>query len=123
MSIVSPPSVLIKCCFLFAVLFCMLIWSNQINELSFDVELDLCKKPSPHQSSHTSNSMSDESTHRPPSSLPPRPRPILIKLSCPWDRRIILANKRKLSETEGMGKYFFQPDLSLDERKKRREHI
>lgn len=81
----------------------------------------LGKKPSPHQSSHTSNSMSDESTHRPPSPLPPRPRPILIKLSCPWDWRIILANKRKLSETEGMGKYFLQPDLSLDERKKHRD--
>ena len=81
----------------------------------------LGKKPSPHQSSHISNSMSDESTHRPPSPLPPRPRPILIKLSCPWDRRIILANKRKLSETEDMGKYFLQPDLSLDERKKRRD--
>ena len=67
----------------------------------------LGKKPSPHQSSHTSNSMSDESTHRPPSPLPPCPRLILIKLSCPWDRRIILANKRKLSETEGMRKYFF----------------
>lgn len=77
----------------------------------------LGKKPSPHQSSHASNSMSDESTHRPPSPLP-HPRPILIKLSCPWDQRIILANKRKLSETEGMGKYFLQPDLSLDEQKK-----
>ena len=66
----------------------------------------LGKKPSPHQSIHTFNSISDRSTYTPPSPLPPHPRPILIKLSCPWDRRIILANKRKLSETEGMGKYF-----------------
>ena len=42
------------------------------------------------------------------------PRPILIKINCPWDRRIILAGK-KLSGVEGMEKYFLQPDLSLDE--------
>ena len=42
----------------------------------------LGEKPSPHQLSHTSNSMSDESTHRPPFPLP-RSRPILIKLSFP----------------------------------------
>ncbi len=65
-----------------------------------------------------------------PSALPPsgspsprssRPRPILVKLSCPWDRRIILANKKKLSVIEGMERYFLQPDLSVEERKKRKD--
>ena len=36
------------------------------------------------------------------SSAAVRPRPILIKLNCPWDRRIILAGKKKLSGVEGM---------------------
>ena len=49
------------------------------------------------------------------------PRPILIKLNCPWDRRIILAGKKKLSGVEGMEKYFLQPDLSLDEQKRHRD--
>ena len=53
----------------------------------------LGEKPSPYQLSHTSNSMSDESTHRPPFPLS-RSRPILIKFSCPWDQRITLVNKR-----------------------------
>ncbi len=61
----------------------------------------------------TSDSSSSTAAHS-------RPRPILIKLNCPWDRRIILAGKRKLSGIEGMKKYFLQPDLSLDEREKRR---
>ena len=55
------------------------------------------------------------------SSAAVRPRPILIKLNCPWDRRIILAGKKKLSSVEGMEKYFLQPDLSVDERKRRRD--
>ena len=50
-----------------------------------------------------------------------RPRPISIKLNCPWDRRIILAGKKKLSSVEGMEKYFLQPDLSVDERKRCRD--
>ncbi len=33
------------------------------------------------------------------------PRPILIKLNCPWDRQIILAGERKMSGTEGMERY------------------
>ena len=42
------------------------------------------------------------------------PRPILI--SCPWDRRIILAGrKEKLSAVEGMERYFLQPDICLEE--------
>ena len=61
-------------------------------------------------------SMSGESSTQAAGS---RPRPILIKLSCPWDRRIILASKRKLSEIKGMEGYFLQPDLSVEERKKR----
>ena len=49
-----------------------------------------------------------------------RPRPILVKLSCPWDRRVILAGKTKLFAIEGMKTYFLQPDLSPEERQKRR---
>ena len=49
-----------------------------------------------------------------------RPRPILVKLSCPWDRRVILAGKMRLSEIDGIENYFLQPDLSLEERQKRR---
>ena len=48
------------------------------------------------------------------------PRPILVKLSCPWDRRVILAGKMKLSAIEGMRHYFLQPDLPPEERQKRR---
>ena len=72
-------------------------------------------------SSHTASSLSNMFPSGTPSPGSSRPRPILVKLSCPWDRRIILANKKKLSETEGMERYFLQPDLSLDERKKRRD--
>ena len=53
-------------------------------------------------------------------SEPTRPRPILIKLNCPWDRRIILAEKKRLSSINGMEKYFLQPDLPVEECKKRR---
>ena len=42
----------------------------------------------------------------------PRPRPILIKLNCPWDRWIVLAGKKKrLSSISGMETYLLQPDL------------
>ena len=61
------------------------------------------------------------STHSSCTSEPPRPRPILIKLNCPWDRRLILAGKKRLSSINGMERYFLQPDLSIDERKKRRD--
>ena len=62
----------------------------------------------------------DESSLSSHQDKPARPRPILVKLSCPWDRRVILAGKMKLSESEGMENYFLQPDLSLEERQKRR---
>ena len=81
----------------------------------------LGKKASSVQSSQTAGSFSGMSPSGTPSPGLSRPRPILVKLSCPWDRRIILANKKKLSETEGMERYFLQPDLTLDERKKRRD--
>ena len=59
-------------------------------------------------------------THSSCTSEPTRPRPILIKLNCPWDRRIIFAGKKRLSSINGMEKYFLQPDLPVEERKKRR---
>ena len=62
----------------------------------------------------------DESGHSSHQDQPTRPRPILVKLSCPWDRRVILAGKSRLSESNGMENYFLQPDLSLEERQKRR---
>ena len=34
-----------------------------------------------------------------------RPRPILVKLGCAWDRRVVLLAKRKLQEFES-GKFF-----------------
>ena len=49
-----------------------------------------------------------------------RPKPIVVKLSCPWDRRVILAGKMRLSEIDGIENYFLQPDLSLEERQKHR---
>ena len=50
-----------------------------------------------------------------------RPRPILVKLGCAWDRRVVLLAKRKLQEFES-GKFFVRADMSVDERAKRRKH-
>ena len=61
--------------------------------------------------------------HNTDSTKPHRPvcRPILVKLSCPWDWRLILAGKVKLSNMMDMKDYFIQPDLSFDECKKRKD--
>ncbi len=79
-------------------------------------------RPSPSSSSDHPPSEDPASSSGPSSpTASSRPRPILIKLGCPWDRRIILASKRKLSGIQGMEGYFLQPDLSVEERKKRRD--
>lgn len=76
---------------------------------------------SPALSSDSSSGGASQPSYRSGQEAKSHPRPILIKLNCPWDRRIILASKKKLLEIEGMEKYFLQPDLTLEERRKRRE--
>ena len=49
-----------------------------------------------------------------------RPRPIVVKLASPWDRRLVLANKFKLKDYDVPG-VFVREDLSPDERQKRKE--
>lgn len=50
----------------------------------------------------------------------PRPRPVILKFSCPWDRRLVLNSVRKLKDYSIKG-LFLRPDLSVEERKARRE--
>ena len=45
------------------------------------------------------------------------PQPLLLKLMCPWDCRIVLASKHKL-RGYGDGKIFVHPDRTLEERRK-----
>ena len=49
-----------------------------------------------------------------------RPRPILVKLGCVWDRRVVLLAKRKLKEFES-GSFFIRADMSITEREKLRK--
>lgn len=43
-----------------------------------------------------------------------RPQPLLLKLMCPWDCRIVLASKHKLRGYAG-GHVYIHPDRSLEE--------
>lgn len=54
-----------------------------------------------------------------PSESVKRPRPVLIKLSTAWDRRLVLASRRKLKDFR-IGRLFIREDLSPEERAKRR---
>lgn len=47
-----------------------------------------------------------------------RPRPILVKLQSVWDRRLLLAGKWKLRDTEGFREFFLRADLSVEERER-----
>ena len=49
-----------------------------------------------------------------------RPRPILVKLGCVWDRRVVLLAKRKLQEFES-GSSFIHADMSITERERLRK--
>ena len=51
-----------------------------------------------------------------------RPRPVLVKLSTSWDRRIIMSNVRKVKEYSTSG-IFIREDLSTEERQKRKEQF
>ena len=51
-----------------------------------------------------------------------RPRPVFIKLTSSWDRRLVLASKRKLKEFR-ISRLFLREDLSLEKRQKRRKPI
>ena len=74
------------------------------------------------QVSNVSEKNSSLSTIRSPcTAQPSHPRPIHIKLNCPWDRRIILAGKKPLLSISGMEKYLLQLDLPVDEHKKCRD--
>ncbi len=48
-----------------------------------------------------------------------RPRPVLIKLSTVWDRRLVLASKRKLKSFR-ISRLFIREDVSPDQRLNRR---
>ena len=54
------------------------------------------------------------------SSSPVRPRPVLLKLSSAWDRRLILSAVRKL-RGYAIKRLFIREDLSPEDRQKRRE--
>ena len=43
-----------------------------------------------------------------------RPRPILVKLGCAWNHRVVLLAKRKLQEFES-GKFYVRADMSKSE--------
>ena len=43
-----------------------------------------------------------------------RPRPVLVKLGCVWDCRVVLLAKHKLRDFE-RGKYFVHAEMSADE--------
>lgn len=51
-------------------------------------------------------------------SAPARPRPIILKLASPWDRRLVLANRFSLKNYD-ISRVFIREDFSLDERKRR----
>lgn len=61
------------------------------------------------------NSNPDSSTSKQIS----RPRPLILKLMSPWDRRLVLSNKYRLKEYEVKG-IFIREDLSPEERAKRK---
>ena len=61
------------------------------------------------------NSNADSSTSEQIS----RPRPLILKLMSPWDRRLVLSNKYRLKEYEVKG-IFIREDLSPEERAKRK---
>ena len=48
------------------------------------------------------------------------PRPIVLKLVYPWDRRLVLANRFKLKEYSTKG-IFVREDLSPEVRQQRRD--
>ena len=48
----------------------------------------------------------------------PRPRPIIVKLRCVWDRRLILSNTRKLAEHSDFRRIGIVPDEPLEIRRK-----
>ena len=50
-----------------------------------------------------------------------RPRPVLVKLGCVWDCRVVLLAEHKLQDFEG-GKYFVCAEMSADEQAKRKKH-
>ncbi len=87
---------------------------------TFRLEKKQQSRPTGSQLQSASSASASDAIHTTRTSEPARPRPILVKLNCPWHRRIILAGKKKLSSIEGKENYFLQPDLSLDERKKHR---
>jgi hypothetical protein len=47
-----------------------------------------------------------------------RPRPIIVKLRCVWDRRLILSNTRKLAELNEFRQISIVPDEPLEVRRK-----
>ena len=51
-----------------------------------------------------------------------RPRPILLKLVSPWDRRLVLANRSNLKHYSVKG-IFVREDLSPEARQQRRENL
>jgi hypothetical protein len=48
----------------------------------------------------------------------PRPRPIIVKLRCAWDRRLILSNTRKLAEVGEFRRIGIASDEPLEIRRK-----
>lgn len=48
----------------------------------------------------------------------PRPRPIIVKLQCVWDRRLILSNTRKLADASEFRRIGIVPDEPLEIRRK-----
>ncbi len=54
------------------------------------------------------------------SEAPTRPRPVLLKVSSAWDRRLILSTVRKLRDY-AVKRIFIREDLSPVEQLKRRE--
>ena len=54
------------------------------------------------------------------SSPPLRPRPVILKLSSAWDRRLVLSTVRKL-KGYAIKRIFIREDLSLEDRQKRKE--
>ena len=51
-----------------------------------------------------------------------RPRPVLVKLGCVWDCRVVLLAKHKWRDFEG-GKYFVHAEMSADEQAKKEEAL
>ena len=54
-------------------------------------------------------------------SSPSRPRPVILKLSSPWDRRLVLSSRFNLKNYEVKG-IFVREDLSPEERKLREQN-